>query len=171
MLKQGLQKFQTRQIEDEFVQQFQSNAVKSSMKIHKKKKRTKSKKGADVEGSSLIGPAAENRTIKSGIQRDKKTIMDIIEDEQQEAKTIGTMAIRGTQDGNLTIGNKSGITKIATNKIENFGIVAVATDKLKIESNEGNLDDLNHEEEDPTADAEANRVLKVLMVNFGASIR
>jgi hypothetical protein len=33
VLKQGLQKFQTRQIEDEFVQQFQSNAVKSSIKI------------------------------------------------------------------------------------------------------------------------------------------
>jgi hypothetical protein len=79
VLKQGLQKFQTRQIEDEFVKQFQSNAVKSTIKVQKKK-RTKSKKGADVEGLSGIGPTAENRTMKSGIQRDKKTFMDIIED-------------------------------------------------------------------------------------------
>jgi hypothetical protein len=53
--------------------------VKSSIKVQKKK-RTKSKKGADVEGLSGIGPTAENRTMKSGIQRDKKTFMDIIED-------------------------------------------------------------------------------------------
>jgi hypothetical protein len=53
--------------------------------------------------------------MKSGIQRDKKTIMDIIEDEQQEAKTLGTMTIRGNHDGNLTIGNKSAIKKIGTN--------------------------------------------------------
>jgi hypothetical protein len=113
VLKQGLQKFQTRQIEDEFVKQFQSNAVKSTIKVQKKK-RTKSKKGADAEGLSGIGPNAENRTMKSGIQRDKKTFMDIIEDEQQEAKTVGTMAIRGTQDGNLILGNKSAIKKIGT---------------------------------------------------------
>jgi hypothetical protein len=50
--------------------------------------------------------------MKSGIQRDKKTIM---EDEQQETKTLGTMTIRGNQDGNLTIGNKSAIKKIGTN--------------------------------------------------------
>jgi hypothetical protein len=67
VLKQGLQKYQTRQIEDEFVQQFQSNAVKSSIKVQKKKKRTKSKKGAEGDGSSGIGAAAENRTMKSGI--------------------------------------------------------------------------------------------------------
>jgi hypothetical protein len=62
----------------------------------------------------MVGPATENRTMKSGIQRDKKTIMDIIEDEQQEAKTLGTMAIRAAQDLNLSIGNKSAIKKIGT---------------------------------------------------------
>jgi hypothetical protein len=36
------------------------------------------------------------------------------------------------------------------------------------EEDEGGL---NREEKEPTADAEANRVLKVLMINFGASIR
>ena len=42
---------------------------------------------------------------------------------------------------------------------------------MKIDNKEGNLEDLNREEEEPTNDAEANRVLKALMVNFGASIR
>lgn len=87
--------------------------MKSSIKIQKKK-RKKSKKGADVEGSSMIGPAAENRTMKSGIQRDKMTFMDIMEDEQQDAKTLGTMAIRAAQDLNLSIGNKSALKKIGT---------------------------------------------------------
>jgi len=87
--------------------------VKSSIKVQKKK-RKKSRKGSEAEGLSGIGSAAENRTMKSGIQRDKKTLMDIIEDEQQDAKTVGTMAIRGAQDGNINLGNKSAIKKIGT---------------------------------------------------------
>ena len=57
--------------------------------------------------------------------------------------------------------------------MENFGIAGVvaATDKMKHDDTEKIAEGLIREEEDQTGNAEANRVLKVLMVNFGASIR